>query len=381
MSQFLRGYERYLLRNATQISNLESSLRTLTYFLPGRFQDAELVSEALFSVLNLAGVYNDYVLSRAVAQNSKGKRRPDGVEVPPRNRYLCSWWSASTAFRNLSLCLTLVQYTEVFMEMIAQKKLGQEKKWRFILAIELLKVCCRIALLQVTQQRTIVHPQHLDRHLDLVQVQGIFESDPLVSAEVNGSPVHEYAWSFTGKRTGKCYEKLAMVTRTRGTTSLTNGLGKADDVEEYLMERVVTRGAMTPGTDLIPPLRGMRLVAEYLYFLRPVIYVMMVRKYGGKAWKPWWIAFLVDLLSRMLVRTTTNWPFDVADLQKNELVRRDRQMIYYLLRNPLYETFTKERLNAMSDWLNCKPALSILGGVLKAYQPLWESLYFYMAAS
>ena len=35
-----------LVQNATRISSIESSLRSLTWFLPGRFKDSELASEA-----------------------------------------------------------------------------------------------------------------------------------------------------------------------------------------------------------------------------------------------------------------------------------------------------------------------------------------------
>ena len=54
---FLKEYDTYILKNAAQISSIESALRTITYILPsmpsrplhkfttGRFKDAELASE------------------------------------------------------------------------------------------------------------------------------------------------------------------------------------------------------------------------------------------------------------------------------------------------------------------------------------------------
>ena len=39
-------YEDFLINNVSTISTLESSLRSITWFLPGRFKDAELASEA-----------------------------------------------------------------------------------------------------------------------------------------------------------------------------------------------------------------------------------------------------------------------------------------------------------------------------------------------
>jgi len=39
-------YESFLINNVSTISTLESLLRSITWFLPGRFKDAELASEA-----------------------------------------------------------------------------------------------------------------------------------------------------------------------------------------------------------------------------------------------------------------------------------------------------------------------------------------------
>ncbi len=46
MSSALARYESFLLQNVSTISSLESTLRSITWLLPGRFKDAELVSEA-----------------------------------------------------------------------------------------------------------------------------------------------------------------------------------------------------------------------------------------------------------------------------------------------------------------------------------------------
>ena len=49
MSSALAKYEDFLVRNVSTISSVESSLRSITWFLPGRFKDAELASEACSS--------------------------------------------------------------------------------------------------------------------------------------------------------------------------------------------------------------------------------------------------------------------------------------------------------------------------------------------
>lgn len=46
MSSALEKYESFLVNNVGFISSLESTLRSVTWILPGRFKDAELASEA-----------------------------------------------------------------------------------------------------------------------------------------------------------------------------------------------------------------------------------------------------------------------------------------------------------------------------------------------
>ena len=46
MPSALAHYESFLINNVSVISTLESSLRSITWILPGRFKDAELASEA-----------------------------------------------------------------------------------------------------------------------------------------------------------------------------------------------------------------------------------------------------------------------------------------------------------------------------------------------
>jgi hypothetical protein len=44
--KWLDSYQHFLLKNSSQISSIESSLRSLTFILPGQFKDAEIASES-----------------------------------------------------------------------------------------------------------------------------------------------------------------------------------------------------------------------------------------------------------------------------------------------------------------------------------------------
>ena len=51
------AYESFLLQHVSQVTALESSLRSMTYILPGRFKDAELAGEVIYALVHLLGLY------------------------------------------------------------------------------------------------------------------------------------------------------------------------------------------------------------------------------------------------------------------------------------------------------------------------------------
>lgn len=51
----IKYYEKFANSNGTAIESLESTLRSLSYILPGRFKDSEFVSE-------ICNFYNDLTL-------------------------------------------------------------------------------------------------------------------------------------------------------------------------------------------------------------------------------------------------------------------------------------------------------------------------------
>jgi peroxin-16 len=104
---------------------------------------------------------------------------------------------------------------------------------------------------------------------------------------------------------------------------------------------------------------------------------MALRKYGLGAWRPWLISLSVELTAYMASIQNQAKSGPASTLDKAELSRRRRLLLLYLLRSPLYYTFTKSRLDGVRHWLSSKPLLSLLGNILGNYQPLWETIYFY----
>ncbi|KAF0546618.1 peroxisome membrane protein [Gigaspora margarita] len=363
----LKKYDDLILNNASQISSIESSLRTLTYVLPGRFADAEFASETLFAALNLIGLYHDSILARA-AENLPPSRKPS---PSPHNRYTRYWINSSKTYQHASLALTFLQYTDVLLEMGVQKKWGKEIKWKLIGMIEFIKVMCRIILLYKTNERTVVEPTIPRREID----PSIFPSTS--NGDVMGHHEQGESDTWVGKYTKRVRDSISVV-RSQHSQHY--------DVNEYLTNKVLMVEDVRKPPDLVHKLHSFGKFCELLYILRPLLYVIALQKYGNKSWRPWLLSISIEMSTIILMNYfyKTQIPGGcrwLSTLEKEERKRRFRQFFFYILRGPFYEQFTRPKINNFCNSVCNKPILSLFGGILRDYQPLWENIYFYTASS
>ncbi|CAG8515423.1 9632_t:CDS:2 [Acaulospora morrowiae] len=362
MSKLLEKYEDWTLKNASQISSIESFLRTLTYILP------------VFAALNLIGLYHDSILVRA-SENLPPSKKP---APSSHNRYTRYWINSSKTYQRASLALTFLQYTDVLMEMGVQKKWGKEAKWRLIVLIELFKAICRILLLRKTHERTVINPPIPRREVD----PSIFNeenrsSNSFVSNGHAGNlmDVHrskEFE-TWTGKYTGRIHDRISVVQK---------GITHYPAVSDYLMSKVLMVEDVQKPSELVHKLQSYGTLGELLYIIRPLLYVLALRKYGNRSWRPWLLSLSIELVTRIMesyyykrrIPGGYRWS---SSLEKEEKKRRIRQFFFYILRGPFYEQFTKPKINNFCHAVSNKPILSLFGGILRDYQPLWENIYFY----
>jgi peroxin-16 len=71
--------------------------------------------------------------------------------------------------------------------------------------------------------------------------------------------------------------------------------------------------------------------------------VIAVRKYGFQSWKAWLLSLSVDLLSRGMIGNfyAHRKEGPMTALEADEYGRRAFLLLYYLLRGPFYQHFTK----------------------------------------
>jgi peroxin-16 len=357
--KWLNMYSDFITRNAHQVSQIESALRSLTYVIPGRFRDAEIASETVHSGVQLLALYHDSVLRNALNKipSLSATRIPS-----PHARYTRFWSAKSGLYRRIALLLQIIQYTELLWEMAAKRR-GQRIRWRAIIVLEALKAICRILLLRITSSRPLVTPPLPEREpipteddpADEDALKELMGEEPSL-ASMNGSakPAHEKEWAMP-----------------RTKTSLPS-LPNPSDVSSYLQGRVLTADDIKPAAKLLNTLSRTGQAAELLHILSPLAYaVALSQTKDKKSWAPWVIGLSIEYTARQLrdrsLRSTT--------LEQEEWGKRSGAAGWWMMRGAFYENVTKGVITGVRRRMP-----SLVSGILEDYEYLWENYYFSTSA-
>ncbi|KAJ3045361.1 Peroxisomal membrane protein pex16 [Rhizophlyctis rosea] len=218
-------------------------------------------------------------------------------------------------YKSIAYTLAVIKAMEVLGEMVAKKTGGQKRRWRVIIAMEVMKVLCRVALIHLSGRRTLLHSSIVDRDYDPNTVRPVSATEP--------PPV------WTGKRTGRQHVTIDVV-----NGKYAEGQGGKDNAMRFLVSRALTDPA-TDAADLVPKYGPLRRAA------------LASKRFGPRSWNPWIISFFLEftsLLSFVSARRrerTIGLRKDLTGLEKEELKKRMYLFLYYFLRNPLYEDWTR----------------------------------------
>ncbi|KAJ9160568.1 Peroxisomal membrane protein PEX16 [Coniochaeta hoffmannii] len=372
--KWLHKYDDYIAKNASQVSQIESGLRSLTYIIPGRFRDAEIAAESIHSGVQLLSLYHDTLLSRAV---SLSKLPVPSLKAPSaHNRYTSFWARKSALYRRVAYLLQIVEYTELLCEMAAKRR-SERTRWRVVVLLEAVKAFCRLLLLRITRSRPVVTPALPER----VEIPApTDEADGSALSELMGERTDEDELRDSLKPAPDPHSQEWPMPRTGMTMP---SLPPSGDISSYLLSRVLTTDDVKPATKLLSQLRGPAAhAAEMLHILAPLIYAVALatsalryRQADGKrskhSWYPWLIGVGVELAARQLrdpsLRTTP--------LEREEWNRRGWAMGWWAMRGAAYDTVVKGVVEGVR-----KRVPNIVGGILEDYDYLWENYYFSTSA-
>jgi peroxin-16 len=362
--RWLHLYSDFITKNAHQVSQIESALRSLTYVIPGRFRDAEMASETLHSGVQLLSLYHDAVLRGAVS------RIPAlAAHVPnPHTRYTRFWTNRSPLYRRIALLLQVVQYTELLWEMAAKRR-GERVRWRVVILLEFLKAVCRLLLMRITNLRALVTPALPEREpIPTESAEDAEDDDGAALRELMGEE-DPMGHTSSGAASKAAHEREWAMPRTG--TSLPS-LPSPDDISSYLQSRVLTADDIKPAARLLNTLSGSAQAAEILHILSPLVYaVALSRSRDKKSWTPWLIGLSIEYAARQLrdggLRTTA--------LEQDEWGKRYWSAGWWTMRGAFYQNVTKGVVNGVRRRMP-----SFLGVILEDYEYLWENYYFSTSA-
>jgi peroxin-16 len=360
MSSSLARYESFLINNVSTLSTLESSLRSITWFLPGRFKDAELASEALTAMLNLMSMYHDTLLAKIV---------PTSKPLIPSSlhtRFTRAWSDKSVIYKWAARALELIRFTELVIEMGLRRKVSSKNRWRGIVLLETVKALIRLVLLQITR-RPLLSPPIPEREFDPSSI-----SPPSnVSSPTLVASTPSFSLPTTPDHLKNNHVPLPLhplLTPPPPTHSETS-------IEDYLLPKALTTSSVKPSTSLIRAISAPQdWLAEIIYIIRPLVYVTLLSSHR-KSNRPLITALVLELVSRNLRRT----PPPSAALERAEYARRDRDMIWYLLRGSIWESYTRPKLETLATKTAHIPILGLVGALAKDWVPLIDEYHYYTA--
>lgn len=406
-------YSNYVASNSSSVSTIESSLRSLTYLLPGaRVHDSELASESVHTFVQLLSIYHDHILKNraAILALSPAVLKATGLKVQrPKPslhaRYTTFWTSSSSLYTKIATVLKIAQYTELLWEMIARRRGGEKTRWRVVVLFETLKAICRLLLMRLTNLRPTVTPP-LPLREDFAPVEPDEPNEEFSEEELrmadNGEAFDiKDALGDAGVPTpplsdsGKPPSSLSItepynMPRT-GFTLPT--LPTPETISAYLLNHVITADDVKPAIQLLHQLTTIRgQAAEVMYILRPVIYALLMQRiahvygYEGSKWKrhwtPWLVGVTIEYLARQLTkrdlasRVPGGARTGLSALEREELKKRSWNLAWWGMRGAFYENVTKRFVHGVAGSLKGKPLLDLVGGVVEDYEYLWSMYYF-----
>ncbi|KAK4186438.1 peroxisome membrane protein [Podospora australis] len=364
--RWLHLYDEFITKNAHQVAQIESTLRSLTYIIPGRFRDAEIASESIHSGVQLLSLYHDRLLARgATAVSSKLSQVAAAVPSvgSPHSRYTRYWTLKSALYRRVAYVLQIVNYVQLLCEMSAKRRGDEKARWRVVVLLEAIKALCKLLLLKITKSRPLVTPVLPEREPIPEQGQDDEEEAELRALEQESGDANDHP-----RVSKKAVGPNGEWTMPRTGMSLPV-LPAPGDTSGYLLSRVLTADDIKPATNLLNRLQGSAHMAEVLHILAPLVFAIALArsKEKRKAWAPWLLGVGVELAARQLrdrgLRTTP--------LEREEWSRRGWAMGWWTMRGAFYEHVTKGLVTGVTRRMP-----NLIAGILEDYEYLWENYYF-----
>ncbi|KAK8557816.1 hypothetical protein V6N13_008199 [Hibiscus sabdariffa] len=359
----MEAYKTWIRRNKDYVHSLESLANGLTWLLPERFSTSEIGPEAVTAILGIVTAINEHIIDTAPSERHPGSADPSSFPY--------------------GLCISALKDLETLVEVVAEYYYG-DKKWNFIAVTEAIKVIVRLALFRNSGYKMLLHGG------ETPNVEK--DSDDTISQQRIGG--------FPGPGGHHGQNPLAFEGRALSALSRFGESARAMSDPTWIQRIQQQRAIMEPPTSNIKrPTLSMILsekgvngalfvLGEILFITRPLIYVLLIRRYGIRAWIPWLISLSVDFVGFGFLSHVTksgtvgrDQKFHLSASEKDEVKRRKLLWALYLMREPFFGKYTRQKLEGTERLLEPIPLLGTLTGKIVELIIGAQTRYTYMSGS
>lgn len=289
-----RLYEEAIFKNAKAIERAEQVAKWLIIMVPSRIGiKSKSSAQGAYSAVNLLSLYHKLITLKY--HTRLHTKNPLKYKLSP---YLAG--ITHQQIRPLTIA-SVIEYVALFAELFAMKKGGNHGKNIAIWSVEIARAVVQLRLF------------HLNGY-DIVTRHHFAE---IPSSAVGTNPRQN---SLSGSRV---VQKPVYVSYGESKYWLNNG-------------RNVKK---------VPILRSF---AEILHILRPLLTLILIRRYGKKSWIVASLSLFIDLLSQ---GTHMSFWERLGPGARGELNRRKYALVLYMLWTPIYEAIFRNRV---ANWAYLK---------------------------
>jgi len=310
-----------------------------------------------YTALGFLSLYHDVIVLRYLQSNKMDKGSRLASDPTIKNN------------QALLICLSVVQNSQLLAEIASLHRWGERGRWIAVLVIEMCKLILRLALYRRTTT-AILHQQKVPDRTETVTQDTIdaFSAEQVQRHENRLLMDASEAEPLKGK--DQAQDKL--IIESPSIVCMELHIEKTLHGETLLEKYKSTKLAPNP----LQPKRGINVqIGEYLYMLRPALYLLAMYICGRKSWLPWLLSLGLDLTGVWYSSTSQ----DLSDKDGEELSRRRLQWCYYLLRSPFFEAIFQSPtlVQALQRWKGASSLFSAASSIAE-YVESYRNYYFYV---
>ncbi|EES04404.1 hypothetical protein BDA96_04G023900 [Sorghum bicolor] len=374
----MEAYKLWVRRNRDLVRSLESLANGLTWILPERFANSEIAPEAVYALLGVVSSVNQHIIDAPTENHSFASKEQS---IP---------WG---------LVVSVLKDVEAVVEVAAQHFVGDDRKWSFLAVTEAVKAGVRLAAFRESGYKMLLQGGEVANEEEVTVLEnnygvngnGVPAIYPMDRHSGNGHKGMTKGLDGKNGFVSKSLEKRAVAALNKFGE---NAKMMSDPMWMQRLQPTPEPTVMVvekPTLASIWSAKGgtgrLFVLGEVVHIFRPLVYVLLIRKFGIKSWTPWLVSLAVELTSLGIHSHATDLNHrlgkvhHLSSAERDELKRRKMMWALYLMRDPFFASYTKRHLQKAEQVLNPVPLIGFLTGKLIELLEGVQTRYTYTSGS